>query len=90
MKSNLSSEDARLLTEKSDLFEILSLHVVNLTAGEIYNLVFLLDTELGIMLWYECPSEMWFSPSPEPVYDDHWDYTNDDPVQAPWRGESTA
>ncbi|CAI4211657.1 unnamed protein product [Parascedosporium putredinis] len=39
--------------------------------------------QLGIVLWYECPGEIRFSPSREPAYDDLWDYTNDDLVRAP-------
>ena len=83
-------EDARLMTEKWNLFEILPLHVVSLTDGNEYNPIFLLDTELGIVLWHQCPTEIWLESPWEPIQDDPWEYTEDDDEQAQWRADSTA
>lgn len=87
---NLSGEDVRVITESCELYEVLPPHVVSLTAGDRDNPVFLLDTELGIVLWYECPEFIWWTPSREPVWDHPWDYAGDDMEQAAWRGESKA
>ncbi|KAL7913747.1 hypothetical protein GGI35DRAFT_475595 [Trichoderma velutinum] len=51
--------------------------------------IFLLDTELGIVLWYECPGEIKYNPSRETVEDDPYSYEEDE-AQAEWRGECTA
>ncbi|CAK7211647.1 hypothetical protein SBRCBS47491_001195 [Sporothrix bragantina] len=90
-------EALRSATEGATLCDILPSHVVGLTGGPPENNIFLIDTELGIALWPECPGEVVKASrrSPllprdvRPVSDDPYDY-EDDEEQAEWRGDSTA
>jgi hypothetical protein len=61
-------------------------HVVGLTLGsEDLRPFLLLDTELGIVHWYECPGEIKDNPSQEPVEDDAYGYAAEN--EAEWRAE---
>jgi len=82
-------DDLRLVTEGEELCEILPPHVFSLTNGDGAEL-FLVDTKLGIILWHQCPDEIKFNPSREPVFDDPYDYLEGDEEQAGWRGDSRA
>ncbi|KAK4063450.1 uncharacterized protein Triagg1_9470 [Trichoderma aggressivum f. europaeum] len=81
------AEPRKVASESASLFEVIPPHVIGLTHRS--REVFLLDTELGIVLWYECPGEIRHSPSRERVEDDPYDYEEDE-AQAEWRGECTA
>lgn len=83
------AENQRVVTESASLFEVIPPHVISLTDGGRDNPVFLIDTELGIALWYECPGEIKYSPLRETVEDDPYDYEEDE-TQAEWRGECAA
>lgn len=88
------AESLRLRTEGATLSDILPSHVVGITGGPRDSDVFLVDTDLGIVLWFECPGEIVKSSrgppsSVRPISDDPYDY-EDDEEQAEWRGDSTA
>lgn len=88
------AESLRLRTEGASLSDILPSHVVGITGGPRDSDVFLVDTDLGIILWYECPGEIVkasrrLPSSVRPISDDPYDY-EDDEEQAEWRGDSTA
>ncbi|KAL7936766.1 hypothetical protein V8C35DRAFT_296409 [Trichoderma chlorosporum] len=83
------AESQKVVTESASLFEVIPPHVISLTDGGRDNPVFLIDTELGIALWYECPGEIKYSPSREIVQDDPYDYEENE-AQAEWRGECAA
>lgn len=90
-------ESLKLQTEGATLSDIVPSHVVGLTGGPRDSDVFLVDTDLGIVLWYECPGEIvtasrtspLLPSSVRPVSDDAYDYEEDE-EQAEWRGDSTA
>ncbi|CAK7243570.1 MAG: hypothetical protein STHCBS139747_005096 [Sporothrix thermara] len=90
-------EALRAATEGGELCDVLPPHVVGLTGGPRDSNVFLVDTDLGIVMWHECPGEVVKASrrSPllprdvRPVRDDPYDY-EDDEEQAEWRGDSTA
>ncbi|CAK7198211.1 hypothetical protein SEUCBS139899_000869 [Sporothrix eucalyptigena] len=90
-------ESLKTATEGGTLCDVIPPHVVGLTAGPRDNNIFLVDTELGIVLWPECPGEVvkasrrspLLPSSVRPVSDDPYDY-EDDEEQAEWRGDSTA
>lgn len=90
-------ESLKMATESAALCDIVPPHVVGLAARPHDHDVFLVDTALGIVLWYECPGEVvrasraspHLSPAVRPVSDDAYDYEEDE-EQAEWRGDSTA
>ncbi|KIH93117.1 hypothetical protein SPBR_03141 [Sporothrix brasiliensis 5110] len=83
------AESVRVFTEGATLSEILPPHVVGLTSWTNSDVI-VLDTDLGIVLWYECPGEIVAAGRPvRPVSDDPYDYEEDE-EQAEWRGDSTA
>ena len=65
-----------------------SAHVVGLTNGGRDNPVFVLDTELGVIHWAECPDEVRYNPSREDVQDDPYDYAPEN--EAEWRADAPA
>ncbi|KAL6795789.1 hypothetical protein GGI42DRAFT_332084 [Trichoderma sp. SZMC 28013] len=89
IRDRTMGESYRVTTEGAPLYEILPPHVVSLTQGGRDNPVFLIDTELGIGLWHECPGEVKHDPSREAIEDDAYDYEEDE-EQAEWRGDSGA
>ncbi|KAI1734711.1 hypothetical protein F4680DRAFT_462263 [Xylaria scruposa] len=58
---------ARLLTEGGN-WEQVPPHVVGLTNGGRDNPVFLLDTQLGVIHWIDCPDRLRHSPTREQVW----------------------
>jgi hypothetical protein len=76
----------KILSE--DPYEFIPPHVVGLTTGRRDNPVFLLDTELRIVHWPECPGEIRYNPSREPVGDDPYDYAPEN--EAKWRADAPA
>ena len=79
----------KVCSESPDLYENMPPHVVGLTYGHEF---FVLDTELGIVHWYECPGEIkcpfendpaWRIPQ---VSDDPYDWAPEE--EAEWRAES--
>lgn len=79
-------EILKLVSEGSSIHEEMPPpHVISLTAGGRYNPVFLLDIKLGVVHWYECPSEIRYEPSREPIEDDPYDYAPE--KEAEWRAE---
>ncbi|KAL7629536.1 hypothetical protein AAE478_001057 [Parahypoxylon ruwenzoriense] len=83
-----NGEDMRLVSQSASLYEKVPPHVIGLTSGGRDNPVFLLDTELGIVHWHECPGEIRYNPSREPVEDDPYDYAPDN--EADWRADAPA
>lgn len=59
-------------------------HVVGLGEKDY----FMLDTELGVIYWPECPDEIKNSPSREPILDSACDYAPED--EEDWRAEGAA
>lgn len=81
-------DDVRGDTEGEDMPDDVPAHVIGLTSGTD-SPIFLLDTELGIVNWYECPGELYQSdPSREPIQDDPYDYAAEN--EAEWRAEGAA
>ncbi|KAL7949035.1 hypothetical protein V8C42DRAFT_313059 [Trichoderma barbatum] len=80
-------EHYKLLSEGVSIYENVPPHVISLTQGPQDNEVFLIDTELGIAIWFECPGQIKFNPSRELV-----DYNpNDYPeAEVDWRADSAA
>jgi hypothetical protein len=76
----------RIGTEDSCISEHIPKHVVGLTCGGMYNPRFLLDTKLGTVQWYKCPSVISDEPRYEPIQDDPYDYCSED-EEAEWRDD---
>lgn len=83
-----SGETLKICSEDPSFYKDIPPHVVGLTSGGLHNPVFLLDTELGTVLWPECPGEVRYKPSREPVEDDPYDYAPDN--EAEWRADAPA
>lgn len=62
--------------------------VVGLTMGGRDTPIILLDTDYGIVHWFECPGEVQAGTSREQVLDDAYDVWGDDEEEADWRGSS--
>ncbi|KAI1324349.1 hypothetical protein F5Y16DRAFT_308074 [Xylariaceae sp. FL0255] len=74
------TSSARILTEGST-WEQVPPHVVGLTNGGRYNPVFLLDTQLGVIHWVDCPDRPRHRPTREQVWGDAVEGVE-------WQGES--
>ena len=59
-----------MTTEDPDICDKVPPHAVGLTQGGRGNAVFLLDTARGIVLWYECPFEIYGTATQEQIEDD--------------------
>lgn len=81
-------EVLKLCSEGSLLPEDVPPHVVGLTSGNHDNPVLLLDTELGVVYWPECPGKIRCYPTRELVTDDPYDYADEN--EAEWRADSAA
>jgi hypothetical protein len=80
-------EEIKLSSE--DEIEHIPPHVIGLTIGAQENPKFLLDTNLGVVYWVECPEEIRNSPSiPEKVLDYAPDYAPEE--EADWRNDASA
>lgn len=84
------AEGARICSEGSDIYEDgqVPAHVVGLTSGGRDNPIFLLDTELGVIYWRDCPGEIrWDESAPrEQIFDDPYEYADEN--EAEWRGDA--
>ncbi|KAL1841512.1 hypothetical protein VTJ49DRAFT_7003 [Mycothermus thermophilus] len=67
-------ESAKTMTEPIEEEFVVPPHVVGLLSTK--DDLFLLDTQLGIIYWYECPGSIQASPTREPV----WDNPDEDPL----------
>lgn len=76
-------EGLRICSEGNEDLENINAHVIGLTMGGRDNPVFLLDTELGIILWPECPRQISSQGAAELVEDDPFDYAAEN--EAEWR-----
>ncbi|KAK1979812.1 LOW QUALITY PROTEIN: hypothetical protein LZ30DRAFT_761589 [Colletotrichum cereale] len=63
VRGKLTGDTLKLVSEGTDLYKNVPPHVISLTSGGRDNPVFLLDTELGIVYWHECPGEIRFDPT---------------------------
>lgn len=84
----ISGDALKVMSEDASFYENVPAHVIGLTSGGRDNPVFLLDTELGIVYWPECPGEIRYNPSREPVVDDPYDYADEN--EAEWRADAPA
>ncbi|KAF9877886.1 hypothetical protein CkaCkLH20_04462 [Colletotrichum karsti] len=75
----------RQLSESSSLAGKVPPHVIGLTMGARDTPIFLLDTELGVVYWYECPGEIRHDSEYEQIEDDPYDYAPEE--EAEWRAE---
>lgn len=75
-------EDLRVCSEGDPKYENINSNVIGLTMGGRDNPIFLLDTELGITLWPECPREVSDQAAENLVEDDPFDYTAEN--EAEW------
>ncbi|KAK3301964.1 uncharacterized protein B0T15DRAFT_569336 [Chaetomium strumarium] len=63
--------------------DVIPSHVVGLTSSEDLEDLFMLDTQLGVIYWLECPGRIWHHPTRERIEDDAYDYAAED--EADWR-----
>ncbi|KAI0005595.1 hypothetical protein F4779DRAFT_598215 [Xylariaceae sp. FL0662B] len=82
-----TSDQIRSYTE-GHLREVVPPHVVGLAGGARDNPLILLDTELGIIHWHECPFSVRLNPSREAILDHPLDYAPENEVD--WRCDSPA
>jgi hypothetical protein len=80
-----NAEDLKVTTEDPEICEQVPAHVIGLTHGGRENPVFLLDTEQGVVHWYECPSEIYGTATQEQALGDPDDYAPEEEVA--WRAE---
>ncbi|KAK2033112.1 hypothetical protein LX32DRAFT_660714 [Colletotrichum zoysiae] len=80
----ITGDALRLTSEGADIYEDFPPEVICLTSGDPYNPVFLLDTELGIIYWHECPGEIKDNPARQQVCDDPYNWAPEN--EADWRG----
>lgn len=83
-----SAQDCKSLSEGTSFSNDVPSHVIGLTNGGLNKDVFLLDTELGIVHWPECPGEIRYNPTREPVLDDPYDWAPEN--EADWRADAPA
>ncbi|RYO77450.1 hypothetical protein DL764_010220 [Monosporascus ibericus] len=81
----VNGEDLRLYSERAGIIDDVPPHVVGLTCGGRNNPVILLNTKLGVIHWYECPSEIIHAPARELLQDDAYDYAPEN--EAVWMAE---
>ncbi len=92
-RGRATAETCKFTTEGVEICDDVPAQVVGLTDCEgVHGPVFLLDTNLGIVHWYQCDGNVRFNPSRETVQDDVYDYWTEDisEKEAEWRGDSTA
>ncbi|KAK2043888.1 hypothetical protein LZ31DRAFT_313613 [Colletotrichum somersetense] len=75
----------RTVTEGPAIMEQVPESVVGLTMSEHH--VFLIDTDLGVVYWPECPGRL--RDGPRCIEDDPYDYCDDDD-EADWRADGAA
>ncbi|KFY12732.1 hypothetical protein V492_03697 [Pseudogymnoascus sp. VKM F-4246] len=73
-------------SESAMLLEDIPPHVFSLTSGSYDNPVILLDTELGVVYWPECPGKIRCYPTRELVSDDPYDCAAEN--EAEWRADA--
>ncbi|KAK6218947.1 hypothetical protein QIS74_06156 [Colletotrichum tabaci] len=78
-------DELRTISEGPAIMENVPEHVIGLTMSEHH--VFLLDTELGVVYWPECPGRL--RNGPRCIEDDPYDYCDDD-EDAEWRADGAA
>ncbi|KAK2013294.1 hypothetical protein LZ32DRAFT_637658 [Colletotrichum eremochloae] len=78
-------DELRTITEGPAIMEHVPESVVGLTTSEHH--VFLIDTELGVVYWPECPGRL--RDGPRCIEDDPYDYC-DDEEEAEWRADGAA
>lgn len=86
----LEADDVRVLTEGL-ISEHVPPHVFGLTWGGRDTDLMLLDTDLGLIYWYECPGEVYNDPCKPMVHLDHYGMADDGEIsmkEAEWRGDS--
>lgn len=82
MKRGADGDGLRLVSEGYEFYRIAPPHVIGLTSGADQE-IFVLDTELGIVSWYEVRGEISIDASREPVLDDPEDYAPENELE--WR-----
>lgn len=87
--TNVDNQAKRMrgLTEKH-LVDDIPPHVIGLCQGDRENPVFMLDTELGIVHWSECPDSVTNHPTREGILDDPCDYAPEE--EWDWRCDCPA
>jgi hypothetical protein len=81
--SGVDFESLIVMSEDSYYMEEIPPHVVGLVTSR--HEAFLLDTELGVVYWIDCLSEIKANPSREPIQDDSYDYAPEE--EAEWRAQ---
>lgn len=85
---NADCESLRITSEQSYTLDDTPAHVIGLTSSGRNNECFMLDTELGIVYWPECPGDIRNNALREAVHDCPYDYALEN--EADWRGEGVA
>lgn len=84
-----SGEACKMFSEGVEICDDVPAHVIGLALGEETNPIFLLDTNLGIVHWPECPDEIKNGPSGhKQIEDDAYDYAPEN--EADWRANAPA
>ncbi|KAK1459890.1 hypothetical protein CMEL01_02889 [Colletotrichum melonis] len=89
LERNLDGKSLKLISEGPDICDNVPAHVIGLTDGGRENPIFLLDTELGVVYWPDCPGEISNNPSYNNVqiFDDPYEWAPDD--EADWRDNAS-
>lgn len=89
VERGMDGQDLKIMSEGSEICDNAPSHVIGLTKGGRENPVFLLDTELGIIYWPECPEGISNNPSYDHlrVFDDPHEWAPEN--EADWRGDAT-
>ncbi|KXH43998.1 hypothetical protein CNYM01_06596 [Colletotrichum nymphaeae SA-01] len=89
LERNMDGKSLKLVSEGPDICDNVPAHVIGLTDGGRDNPIFLLDTELGIIYWPDCPSEISNNPSygNMQIFDDPYEWAPEN--EADWRDNAT-
>ncbi|KJZ69354.1 hypothetical protein HIM_11255 [Hirsutella minnesotensis 3608] len=78
----------RSSTEDDLFYDAVPPHVIGLTESEEDCAAFLLDTNIGVVYWYECPGDIRYNPSREPIRNEAHEYSR--LRDAEWRAKCAA
>lgn len=88
LEGQLDWEDLKLTSEDPEYLDDTPPQVIGLTSGGRYNPTFLLDTQLGIVYWVECPTKIEHHSTRGRICDDSNGYEN--MREAEWRRSNPA
>lgn len=86
----LDSDTIKIVSEGADFCDHAPPQVIGLTCGGRNNQVFILDTELGIIHWPDCPGEIRYEPFREQVLEAPYQYAAENEEEADWQCDAPA